>query len=124
MSLGPCAEAVGLSVASTYSIAVGQLPLMFIVSLHYPAAKADFFATAPRLVWNPATNVTAVDLHNPTQLHYMHSIHIGLLFLACAALICIFSITTMYMNDKGLEADNVHEAVGYRYVTLFNKTIC
>ena len=100
MTLGPCAEAFGLSASSVFLATVIQLPVMFVATLHYPSAKVDFYATAARLVLNPATNVTAVDLHDPITLHYMHSVHINVLFLLCSGLVCIFGVSTLYIVDK------------------------
>lgn len=102
MSLGPCAESVGLSHMSVYGLAVAQLPLTFVFTLHYPTAKADFFSTKARIVPNPHTNGTAVDLQNPTEMHYFHSVHISVGFVACAALITFFTIISMHIQDKGI----------------------
>lgn len=102
MSLGPCADRMGLSAMSTYGISVGQLPAMFIVVLRYPHVRADFFSSSVKVVVDPSTNGTAIDLSNPTVLHYMHSVNLPFAFMLCSALYAAFSLLTMQMIDKGV----------------------
>lgn len=115
--MGPCAESVGLTSGYAYGLAVIQLPVMFVLTLHYPACKIDLYSTAVRFAFDSKTNHTGVDLSNPTELHYMHSVHVSMLFLLCSALICVFSITSMHMTDKGVENNT---AIGYENFTADN----
>lgn len=111
MSLGPCGDAIGLSTMTVYALSIAQLPAMFALVIKYPAVKGDFFATTTRVIPNPQTNGTAVDLHNPTQLHYMHSINLSAFFLITSALCCFFCIITVYIMDKGV--GELSKDVGY-----------
>lgn len=106
MAYGPLGDAIGLTPNMVYVLTVAQLPFMFVATLHYPAAKADFYATAARLVWDAGTNTTSVDLHNPTVLHYMHSVKISLLFLASSLLVCVFALLTLSVCEKGVEGNS------------------
>lgn len=55
-----------------------------------------------RLVFNPLTNHSAVDLGNPTEMHYFHSIGLSVGFLACAALVAFFVVISLSILEKGV----------------------
>lgn len=116
MSLGPCADSVGLSSAGVYGMAVLQLPVLFIATIHYPSVKADFFSTKAQLVFNPETNHSAVNLREPTEMHYFHSVHVSIIFLACAALAAAFITISLHILDKGLvDPSNPRQTVDIQY---------
>lgn len=104
-TLGPCADALGISVMMVFMLGVAQLPIMMALALHYPAVRIDVFNAAPLLAMDPATNETAVVM--PAQIdtrqagYYMHSINISGLFVLCAASFTFFVVLTMHLMDRG-----------------------
>lgn len=105
-SLGPFGDSLGLTVLSVYALAVVQLPVTFLITLNFQPVKSDFYSTGVRLVYDSAQNATAIDLQNPTQLHYIHSVSLSVGFLAVSGLCTVFTIATVYLRDKGLDADS------------------
>lgn len=121
-SLGACGDAVGLNFLTVYALALAQLPAMFLVTLNFPPVKLDFFATSVKTVVSgdfPAVrngsmvllfNGTAVNLQDPTQLHYMHSLSISFAFIAVSGLCTVFVVMTLYLRERGV-ADGVGGAM-------------
>lgn len=107
-SLGSLGDSIGLTVMSVYALAVLQLPLTFIITINFPSVRSDFFSTTVRLVSDipGVVNGTAIDLENPTKLHYMHSVSVSIVFLAVSGLCTVFTISTVYLRDKGLGDHN------------------
>lgn len=73
-----------------------------------------------RIVPDPSTNGTAIDLHNPTSLHYMHSVGVSGVFLLCSALYAGFMVITVHISDKGV---GEIQDVGYSDYTSQNTDI-
>jgi hypothetical protein len=107
MTLGAVGDTLGLTSASIYVAALVQFPLSLVFMVHFPPIKADFFATSSRVVIDNLTNTTGVDIHNPTYLHYMHSINIAPLFLLCSALLTFFVTASVYMNKHDHHGQSV-----------------
>lgn len=102
-SLGSLGDSIGLTIMSVYFFAVIQLPVMFLITLNFPTVKSDFYSTAVKLVYDQHTNTTCVDLKDPTQLHYIHSVSVSIIFLGVSCLCTVFTIATVYLKDKGIE---------------------
>jgi hypothetical protein len=98
MTLGACGDTAGLTSTSIYTAAMCQFPLSLVFIMHFPPMRGDFFATSSRIVTDPYSNITGIDLNNPTSLHYMHSINITPLFLLCSVVITFFVTTSVYMG--------------------------
>lgn len=122
-SLGACGDALGLNFMTVYGLALLQLPTMFLVTLNFPPVKLDFFATSVKTitaadVTGPAHNGssvvpfngTAVNLRDPTQLHYMHSLSISFAFIAISGLCTVFVVMTLYLRERGV-ADSAGSAM-------------
>mgnify|MGYP003341027485 CR=1 FL=1 len=116
---------MGLDYISVFVVAAIQLPVTFLVILNFPSVKLDFFATSVRTInaqeaSHGAINGTAVDLHNPTTLHYMHSIPISFIFMIVSALCAFFVVMTIFLKDKGISINsNMHgrDVLMEEYVT-------
>ena len=107
VSLGPCAEAMGISVMMVFAVGVAQLPIMIALALHYPAVRADLYSTSVQLQKDPNTNATAVVLKTSAMIaeenggYYMHGINISGLFVLCGASFTFFLVLTMHLMDRG-----------------------
>jgi hypothetical protein len=75
-----------------------QAPFMVSLILSHPPAKIDIFSSRVVTVIDKLTNTTAIDLNHPTELHYMHSVHISFIFMACTGLICFFALSTYQIS--------------------------
>lgn len=119
MSMGPCGDSLGLTMSTVYALSVFQLPLTFLFVLEFRPVHIDIFSTSVKIVPNPATNGTGVDLHDPTLLHYSHSIGISAVFMLQSAAVAFFGIITMYLADKGLQMGSGNEdvdSIGYEVI--------
>jgi hypothetical protein len=100
MSLGACGDKLGITMGGVLALSMIQAPVMMSILLSYPAVKTDVFSSKVVLVLNPATNTSAINLNHPTDLHYMHSIHISPAFLVCGALFAFFAIHTYQITQQ------------------------
>jgi hypothetical protein len=98
MSLGPCADSIGFSMGGVLTLSMIQAPVMVSLILSHPAVKIDVFSSRVVTVIDQLTITTAIDLNHPTELHYMHSVHISFIFMACAGLICFFALSTYQIS--------------------------
>lgn len=111
MTLGPCADALGISVMMVFLLGVIQLPIMIALALHYPAVRADIYSTSVQLGKDPANNnSSAVILMKSFSVsstqeqgegYYMHGLNISGLFVLCAASFTFFVVLTMHLVDRG-----------------------
>jgi hypothetical protein len=105
MSLGPCADALGVSVMMVFMFGVAQLPVMMALALHFPAVRIDLYNAAPLTVKDPATNGTAVaipyKIDSKQEGYYMHGINVSGLFVLCSASFTFFVVLTMQLLDRG-----------------------
>lgn len=105
-SLGPCAEALGISVMMVFAVGVAQLPIMIALALHYPAIRADVYSTSVQVANDPYTNASAVvwPLQNKSEREaggfYTHGLNISGLFVLNAASFTFFVVLTMHLLDR------------------------
>lgn len=100
-SLGPCADALGISIMAVFAVGVAQLPIMIALALHFPAVRVDVYSTSVRVGMDPATNASAVVLPaSVTADYHMHGINTSGLFVVCAASFCFFVVLTMHLLDR------------------------
>ena len=66
-TLGPCAEAMGLSVMMVFCIGVAQLPVMIGLAMHSPSVRVDMYSAYLKVAMDPSTNQSAAVI--PTPLH-------------------------------------------------------
>lgn len=107
-SLGSLGDSIGLTIMTVYALSVLQLPLMFLITINFPVVRSDFFSTTVRLVSDipGVINGTAIDLEDPTMLHYIHSVSVSVVFMAVSGLCTVFTIATLYLRDKGIDDNN------------------
>jgi hypothetical protein len=79
-----------------------QTPLMASLIISHPAVTIDIFSSRVATVTDIITNTTAIDLNHPTELHYMHSVAISFLFMACSGLVCMFALATYQIARQGV----------------------
>jgi hypothetical protein len=132
MSLGPCGDYIGFSMNGVLTLSLIQTPVMASLILSHPAVTIDIFSSRVATVIDGRTNTTAIDLNHPTELHYMHSVAISFMFMACSALVCMFALSTYQIARQGVgESSNIlHEEfinsnedfVHHPTVSLWNNT--
>jgi len=132
MSLGPCGDYIGFSMGGVLTLSMIQAPFMMSLILSHPAVKIDIFSSKVAIVPDVLTNTTAIDLNHPTDLHYMHSLHISAVFMACSALICFFALTSYQIALQGVGGSEsvTHEEfvstnaefINNATITLWNNT--
>lgn len=105
-SLGPCADALGLSVMMVFCVGVAQLPITIGIAMHVPAVRIDLYTPYMVTAMDPATNQTAVVLpkaaEGPVHASYMHGVNISGLFVLCASGFTFFVVLTMQFIERGL----------------------
>lgn len=69
-TLGPCADALGLSVMMVFCVGVAQLPVMIGLAMHVPAVRVDVYWPYMDVAVDPSTNQSAVIL--PSQGIHRH----------------------------------------------------
>lgn len=133
-TLGPCAEAMGLSAMMVFCIGVAQLPVMIGLAMHVPSVRVDLYSPYLDVGMDPSTNHSAVvipsPIHKPSpeqqeggaimqvNAAYMHGINISGLFVLCASSFTFFVVLTMQFVDRGLRSSGPNgssssdEAVG------------
>lgn len=131
MSLGPCGDYIGFLMSGVLTLSLIQAPVMISLILSYPAVKIDIFSSRVVTILDSVTNTTMIDLNHPTELHYMHSVTISSLFMACAGLVCFFALSTYQLTQHGVEGASVlHEEfidsnvlfISNPAITLWNST--
>ena len=69
-TLGPCAEAMGLSVMMVFCIGVAQLPIMIGLAMHLPSVRVDMYSSYVQVQMDPSTNQSAAVI--PTPVSFKH----------------------------------------------------
>jgi hypothetical protein len=105
--MGPCGDYLGITSKGVLTLSVLQVPFMISVMISYPNVMVDIFSSRIALVEDPVSNTTAVDLNHPTELHYLHSVSISSVFIACSALIALFALSTYQITLYGVESTGV-----------------
>lgn len=105
-TLGPCAEAMGISVMMVFCLGVVQLPVMIALAMHVPSVRVDLYTPYMVTGTDPSSNLTAVVLpreaEGPIHASYMHGINISGLFVLCASGFTFFVVLTMQFIERGL----------------------
>jgi hypothetical protein len=104
MSIGPCGDYLGITSKGVLTLSVIQVPFMLSTIIAYPDVLVDIYSSKVVLIWDHATNTTAVNLNHPTSLHYMHSVSISSVFIVCSALIAAFALFTYQITQHGVES--------------------
>lgn len=118
MSLGACGDSIGLTLGSTLMLSIGQAPLFLFLVTGYPMVQADIFSTNIKLTLD-SHNKTAIDLNDPIEVHYMHSVNISAAFLLSSALIAGVGVMTFQIAKQGLG----HSMIGDEEYVLENVDI-
>ena len=129
-TLGPCAEAMGLSAMMVFCVGVAQLPVMIGLAMHVPSVRVDLYSPYLDVAMDPSTNQSAVviptPVHRPTggegyeqqqvtlqvNAAYMHGINISGLFILCASSFTFFVVLTMQFVDRGLRSSGNNSSDG------------
>lgn len=61
-TLGPCADAMGISVMMVFCVGVAQLPIAIGVAMHVASARIDLYTPYMVTAMDPVTNVTGAVL--------------------------------------------------------------
>ena len=108
-TLGPCADAVGISVMMVFCIGVAQLPITIGIAMHVPSVYVDLYTPYMVTAMDPATNTTAVVLphtaEGPIHASYMHGVNISGLFVLCSSSFTFFVVLTMQFIERGLHGN-------------------
>lgn len=107
MSMGACGDVLGLNMVIAVGASVLQVFLMMTFIFSYPAVKADIFSSRIRLVMDSLTNTTAIDLYDPIETHYMHSVNISAIFLIISGLVAAFAVMSYQIASEGLAQSDV-----------------
>jgi hypothetical protein len=59
-SLGPCADAFGISVMTVFCMGVAQLPVMIGLAMHFPPVRVDVYSPLLDVRMDPLTNSSSV----------------------------------------------------------------
>ncbi len=72
-SLGPCADAFGISVMMVFCMGVAQLPVMIGLAMHFPPVRVDMYSPFLDVRMDPSTNISSVVVPTKVVYHDHHT---------------------------------------------------
>lgn len=129
--MGALADTMGITLGSSVLFCMAQVPAFLAIISIYPMVEADVFSTKIKTILDPATNLTAVDLVDPIETHYLHSINISAAFLLTSGLVAAVGIMTYQIKVQGISNTGIDEeeyvsenvdVVTHPTVTLWNNS--